>query len=128
MTDLCKKLAQILVIDDDAVLRSLYTEWLGREGHRVFTAEDGEAGLSYYKRHTDEIDLVILDVVMPRRSGIEVFHSIKAINPEAKIILSSGYSPQIDALSRVVGQGVPFLPKPCPLGKLSETVDSVLLE
>jgi len=126
MTDLCRKLAQILVIDDDAVLRSLYTEWLGREGHRVCSAEDGEVGLSYYKRHADEIDLVILDVVMPRQGGIEVFQGIRKINPRAKVILSSGYSPQIDALSRIVGQGVPFLPKPCPLGKLSEAVEAAL--
>ena len=115
---------KILLIDDDDDFRETSRFVLESAGFDVSQASNPEEGVE--KVRTERPDLVILDVVMPRQGGIEVFQGIRKINPRAKVILSSGYSPQIDALSRIVGQGVPFLPKPCPLGKLSEAVEAAL--
>lgn len=81
-------MADILIIDDDPNFRAMMTDMLVRENHRVSAAADGSEGIRIYKN--DTYDLVITDLVMPEKEGIETIMDLKKINPEVKIIAISG--------------------------------------
>jgi CheY-like chemotaxis protein len=65
---------------------------LESKGYTVLAAPDGAAGLSLYRQHSDEIEIVVIDMVMPHMSGPELFAALKEINPGVRVIVSSGYS------------------------------------
>ena len=81
-------MVNILVADDDPSIRHLYKLILEREGHRVYLANDGVEALVQAKKH--EIDVLITDIIMPRKEGIETIVEVREMNPEIKIIAISG--------------------------------------
>ncbi len=78
----------ILIIDDDIQIRTMMKKMLDREGYQVITAKDGREGLRIYENSV--IDLVITDLIMPEKEGIETIIALKKHNSEAKIIAISG--------------------------------------
>ena len=83
---------KILVVEDEEVVRAVCVRTLRKHGFEAIVAPDGAAGLEIYKQRRDEICLVLSDVKMPVRSGVEMFRDILKIDPEANVILMSGYS------------------------------------
>jgi signal transduction histidine kinase/CheY-like chemotaxis protein len=82
----------VLVIDDEDEVREIVTEALEMKELKVYQAADGLSGLEVYSQHGDEISLVILDLSMPGMGGEETFRCLRNINPNVRIIISSGYS------------------------------------
>lgn len=82
----------ILVIDDEADVRELCKDLLKTLGYRTLPADSGSVGVKIYRERKDEIALVILDMIMPKMGGREVFQTLKMINPEVKVLLCSGFS------------------------------------
>lgn len=116
----------VLVVDDEENMRMIARSMLEKCGYTVMTAADGEEGLALYRRHAHEIRAVLLDLVMPKLSGDLVFQTLKQINPDVKIILTSGYrqDARIDKiLSRGNGR---FISKPYDLRKLALTMQQLL--
>lgn len=81
-------MANILVIDDDVQILWVLRKILEKEGHKVISASDGEIGLQHFKNAS--YDLVITDMIMPNKSGINLITDIFQEYPEAKIIAISG--------------------------------------
>ena len=79
---------RILVVEDDDLMRDGLRQMIEREGHEALAAENGLLGLKLFQTH--EIDLVITDVLMPEKDGLELIKEIRACNPEVKIIAMSG--------------------------------------
>ncbi len=116
----------ILLIDDENLILDVAGAMLKTLGYTVLTAQDGPAALETYRMMQDEIDLVILDMVMPDMSGGEVFDEIKKISPQAKVLLSSGYSLNGQA-SRIIDRGCDgFIQKPFTLADLSRQLRKIL--
>lgn len=82
----------ILIVDDEEINRIVLAEILDSLGFRSFTAGGGLEAIEIYTDHVSEIDAVILDFMMPEMNGKETFERLRRINPQAKIIISSGYS------------------------------------
>jgi len=82
----------ILIAEDDDMVRNLTVRILDRAGYHIMVAEDGREAIDLYMRHADKIDLAILDVVMPNKSGAEVLAEIRSHNVNLPILLTSGYS------------------------------------
>jgi PAS domain S-box-containing protein len=82
----------VLLVDDEAMIRELARTVLARAGFRVLTAEDGAEAVEVFARRHAEIDLVILDVTMPRMSGRDAYRLMANIDPAARILFSTGYS------------------------------------
>ncbi len=102
----------VLVIDDDPGVRSVAVAILARAGMSVSTAADGDEGISRFREADGSIDLVILDLTMPRLGGFETFERLRAIDADVPIVLMSGYTEQ-EASARFVGRGLAgFLQKP----------------
>jgi CheY-like chemotaxis protein len=81
----------IFLVDDDECVRALLTAMLNKFGYRVMTADDGQEAVDRYRKSSKDIDLVLMDVVMPVLSGIEAQYAMHTINPCAKVLLMSGY-------------------------------------
>ncbi len=116
----------ILVVDDEQSMRAISVMMLERHGFRVLSASDGQEGVDMFRQHADEIDLVLLDMTMPRLSGEEAFRQIRDVRADVKIVLCSGYSEQ-DATSRFSEEGLAgFVQKPFEMVKLIETVRAAI--
>jgi len=110
----------MLVIDDEESVRNVASRMLKSLGFEVLSASDGEEGLRIYRVHADVISCVLLDLTMPRMDGEETFRELRRINPEACVILMSGFNEQ-EAGARFVGKGLAgFLQKPFTPAELRE--------
>jgi CheY-like chemotaxis protein len=92
----------------------------------VFTAGDGRAGVDIYQQHKKEIDLIIMDMVMPIMDGRAAFNEIRKINPKQKIFIISGYSQREDLQDIMENGAVGFLRKPFQVKEIVEKVQEIL--
>jgi excisionase family DNA binding protein len=99
-----KAKANILVVDDEEVVRLLFQETLEELGHRLMTAENAASALEAVKQL--DLDLVFLDLKMPGMDGAELFRQIKTIKPRLPVAIITGY-PDSDIMARALAQG-PF--------------------
>ena len=117
---------RILLVDDQEPVREVAKDMLEALGYEVITAADGLEGVSRYRDLWREIDLVILDMVMPNMSGGDCFLRMKEINPKARVVLSSGYSMD-GAIQGVMNEGIlAFIQKPYRLEELSRVVGTAV--
>jgi PAS domain S-box-containing protein len=112
----------VLMADDERIVLDLGVRMLERLGCTVFKAGDGEEAVAVYREHGTAIDMVILDLTMPRMDGHQALRLIRAQNPQACIVISSGFSG--DIVSSSFGDEVPdaFLAKPYELGTLKDVL------
>jgi len=116
----------ILLVDDEEAVLTVSENMLSNLGYQVVTAYNGRKAVEIYKIRNQAIDLVILDMIMPEMSGEETFDCLKALNPNIKVILCSGYSMNSQA-SRIIERGCRFfLQKPFSIYTLSQKVREAL--
>lgn len=117
------KSATVLIVDDESMIRELLRTVLESAGYKIIECEDGEQATNVFRQRFSEIDLVILDLTMPKLTGQETFHLMNGIDPTARVLLSSGYShDDIAGLDGIMG----MLPKPYRPAELLKTVAQVL--
>jgi PAS domain S-box-containing protein len=118
--------ATILVIEDEEILRMTTQALLEDLNHTVVMAGSATDGIKLYKDHIDEIDLILLDMIMPDMNGEECFHIIRDLNPEVKIVLNSGYS-RSASLDSLLEQGnCSFIKKPYRVKDMQELICNML--
>jgi CheY-like chemotaxis protein/putative methionine-R-sulfoxide reductase with GAF domain len=116
----------ILVIDDEDGVRNVAARLLKRAGWTVLTAADGRAGIDVFQAKAHAIGCVLLDLTMPHMSGEQVFHELRRIRPDVRIILCSGYSEE-NATSRFNQHELAgFLHKPFTPEELRNKIQRVL--
>jgi CheY-like chemotaxis protein len=121
-----KRVATILVIDDETAVLQFAKNALGRQGYEVLIAENGRAGVKLFEEMHEKIAAVILDFTMRVMSGEEALTHLRRIDPTVPIILSSGFGHDT-ALQRFEGKGLAgFIGKPYTLPQLMEIIASVL--
>jgi len=118
--------AHIMVIDDEDDVRDFVTLALRRLGYRVTSFADGSEAVACYRAEWQDIDLVLMDLVMPRLSGRETFLALRAINPLIKLILATGYSLNSEAREVLDEGAVAFVQKPFPMAELAEKIAAAL--
>lgn len=102
----------LLVVDDEVMVQQSLRRSLERLGYEVVTASDGREALEIFERLRASIDLVLLDLIMPKMDGVEALRGIKAINPLARVIVMSGYHEEVDLETLRSSGAATFLPKP----------------
>lgn len=114
----------VLIVDDEPAMRKLCCEILKTKQHKTITAADGYEAIDIYKQRKDEIDLIVLDMIMPKIDGLDTFRALREINPEAKVVGVSGYT--LDSSSNLIAEGISrVLKKPF---KVQELLDAVAEE
>jgi two-component system cell cycle sensor histidine kinase/response regulator CckA len=116
----------ILLVDDEPMVLEVTRELLESMGYRVHAVGSGQEAIAVYMEKSNEIDIVILDMIMPGISGGETFEHLREINPQIRILLSSGYSINGQA-EQILKRGCnAFLQKPFERKRLSQKVREVL--
>lgn len=117
---------RILVVDDEEVIRDLATDMLEMLGYEVMTAEDGLRAVEDYAERLADIDLAIIDMIMPNMGGRECFRRLRELRPDLRAILSTGYG-RDGAAQEILDEGmVGFVQKPYRIEQLSEVVSRAL--
>ncbi|HSQ77438.1 MAG TPA: ATP-binding protein, partial [Nitrospirota bacterium] len=118
----------ILMAEDDEYLRRLNRAVLEEYGYRVIVARDGEEAVRLFRDNKDDIRLLILDVIMPRKNGKDAYDEIKKMAPEIMVLFTSGYTADFVSHKGINEPGLFFLPKPASpttlLLKIREVLDA----
>ncbi len=118
----------ILIVDDHETIWDFLIEALQKLGYSVLLAENGLDAVEIYAANPCRIDLVLLDMIMPKAGGHETFYRIIELDPEANVLLSSGFVSE-DEVNDLLGQGARgFLPKPHRLAEVAKAIRRVLDE
>ena len=116
----------ILLVDDEYAILDACTAMLKKLGYEVMVARGGNEAVDVYQKHQSQIDLVILDIIMPDLSGGEVFDRLLDMNPEVRVLLSSGYSIE-DQAAEILNRGCDgFIQKPFQLDQLQRNIRALL--
>jgi PAS domain S-box-containing protein len=125
---LIKGSGTILLIDDETMILDVGVELLEELGYTVLSALSGPEAIDIFQKDQDKIDLVIMDMIMPGMGGGETFDRLKEINPDVKVLLSSGYSINGQA-TKILRRGCDgFIQKPFNMNQLAEKVQKILVE
>ncbi len=116
----------ILFIDDESILRDAVREMLTLIGYTVTTGIDGEDAISLFSANPDRFDLVILDMKMPGMSGVECFRKLKAVKPDIRALLSTGYSIDEERQSLLNEGFTGIIQKPYVSSQLAQAVQAIL--
>jgi len=117
---------RILVVDDEEAVRDVTVRMLRKFGYTVTAYAHGALAVAYYRRAWRDIDLVILDMMMPGISGRDTFIAMRTINPDVKALLSSGYGMNAEAQRALDEGAIGFLRKPIKMTALARKVAKVL--
>jgi two-component system cell cycle sensor histidine kinase/response regulator CckA len=102
----------ILLAEDDSQLRDLTKNVLEGYGYTVIAAVDGEDALAKFAEHGENIHLTVLDVIMPKKNGREVFEEIRKIRHDSKVLFTSGYPEEVFNKDEIESKGMDFIAKP----------------
>jgi CheY-like chemotaxis protein len=116
----------ILIVDDEKAIRITAGKMLESLGYQVLTAENGEEGLEVFRVHREEISAVLLDVAMPQMAGDEAYTRMKEIDPNLKVLLSSGFTSDLRVRKTLEAGADGFIKKPYSIAKLSRKIHDVL--
>jgi len=116
----------VLVVDDEEAITEISTELIECLGYRTMSAGSGSEALEIYEKRMEDIDMLIIDLIMPEMGGGELYDRLKKLNPEVKVLLSSGYSVEGEA-SKILERGCcGFIQKPFGLKEISRKLREVL--
>jgi PAS domain S-box-containing protein len=116
----------LLLVEDHEGLRELAIETLSKLGYKVIAAADGEQAIGEFGKHHDVIQLALLDLVLPKLNGPEIYDRIHAQRPDLPAVFATGYSADFAMLHKIQQQGLPVLQKPYTAHDLARKVREAL--
>ena len=121
-----KSAGTVLLVEDEEMVLDTIEQYLKKMGFDVLTAPSGKQAIRVYKKNKAEVDIVLLDMIMPGFSGGKTYAALREINPDIKVLLSSGYS--LDgAASEILESGCDgFIQKPFTIEQLSQKLKEIL--
>ncbi|MDR0932901.1 MAG: response regulator [Victivallales bacterium] len=126
MNSLPKGDETILIVDDHETIWDFLIEALQELGYSVLLAENGLDAVEIYEANPNQIDLVLLDMIMPKQGGHQTFFKIRSLDPNAKILLSSGFVSEAEVNDLLKQGACGFLPKPHRLPTVAKAIRNVL--
>lgn len=116
----------IMVVDDDWLIRKSLLIFLQNKGYNIIMAADGEEAVNLYDQHRDTIDMVILDVMLPKKNGEEVYAALTAQRPDLPVLFISGSTRDVLAEKNIPDHGPTFLAKPVDMEELIAKIETML--
>lgn len=116
----------VLLAEDNGEVRRMTKALLEEVGYKVVEARDGEEAVRKYAGAGDDIDIIVMDMVMPRKNGMAACNEIKRMNPAIKVLFTSGYDADITKVKGVFGPEADFIQKPAPTAEFLEKLREVL--
>lgn len=116
----------ILLVDDEDIVTDVTSEMLRHLGYTVLSANNGKDAIDIYEKEQANVDLVILDMILPGMTGSKIYDSLKQINSQVKVLLSSGYSESGEASGLLAKTCGGFIQKPFKMAELSQKIREVV--
>ncbi len=116
----------ILIVDDHETIWDFLIEALQMLGYSVLLAENGEDAVNIYRDNPGAVDLVLLDMIMPKLGGHQAFYQLRAIDPKVKVLLSSGFVSEEEVHDLLQQGACGFLPKPHRLPLVAKAIRDAL--
>ena len=116
----------VLVVEDQEAVRELTKTVLEAYGYRVFEATNGDEALAFVKQHSDEIHLLLTDVILPGMNGKDLSERLRRLRPKLKVLFTSGYTAEVVGRRGVTERDLAYLPKPVSPETLVAKVRDVL--
>ena len=116
----------ILIVEDETYMLRLLVRFFSRHGYRVLQAIDGEQAVELYRHHGKEIDAVLLDIRLPKKSGEQVFQEIKMMNSAVKVIMASGFLDPKPKIAMTLAGVKHFVDKPYVMTEVLGIVEDML--
>jgi CheY-like chemotaxis protein len=116
----------ILIAEDDPAVRKLQKSILERYGYTTIEAGNGEEAVRQFQENRERIDLIVMDVVMPRKNGKEVYDEVRSMDPDMKVLFASGYTGDVVLDKGVEDTAVDFIRKPIMPAEFLKKVREVL--
>ncbi|MEI9971154.1 MAG: ATP-binding protein [Ignavibacteriota bacterium] len=116
----------IVLVEDEDQVRNLTRAMLARQGYQVFDFGSGVKALEFLREHTEKIDLLISDIVMPHMSGMELARDARTVRPEIRVLLMSGYTETAASGQGLITPGTAFIHKPFTATSLRSKVQEAL--
>ncbi len=113
---------------DDPAIRELVETILEKVGYQVIMAVDGEQAIELYSNHQTAIDLIMLDVIMPKTGGKQAYEAIREIAPDVRCLFTSGYSNNGVHTGFVLSEGLELIQKPYNPSQLLRQIRSILAQ
>ena len=117
---------KILIVDDEVEILQMTSETLAAYGYQTLMAKGGDDAVQQCRQSSTQIDLVLVDMMMPRKDGITTIQELKRLSPTLKIITTSGLADNQKLAEATALGASAFLDKPCPPSKMIQTIASVL--
>ncbi len=118
----------ILLVDDEEMMQALGQELLEQQGFRVLVAGDGFEAIELYRRYSDQIALVILDLLMPNLDGGQTYLELKRINTNVKAFFCTAYTPEDIIGSLLAGEKLRAVQKPFRPDEFVQTVRELVAQ
>ena len=116
----------VLVVDDEQMIRDMASDMLNLLGFKVLLASSGVEGLDMFKLHKDQIDVVLLDLLMPEMSGMACFENLKQVDPEVKVIIATGIG-EFEKKKELEEMGIKgYLGKPYRMENIAQKLIDIL--
>jgi|GEM_PF-2649814 len=119
---------KILVVDDEEFVLNISKDFLKRLGYDVIVADSGNKAVEIYTKNIHQIDLVLLDIIMPGKDGMETFQTLKKIDPQVRVLFFSGFNKNKRINEFLVDGQVGFIEKPFNMKILSDALSELLVE
>ena len=119
-----RRMANILIIDDEHSILQALEIFLNRKGHRTYSAPNGTKGLALFSRHCP--DIVILDIRLPDQDGLEILHHIRQKNCLAKVIMITAFQDMETTIQAMKDGAFDYIHKPLDIKKIGKTIDQAL--
>ncbi len=116
----------IMLVEDEELVRGMVVKMLNSLGNKVIACKDGIEAVELYKKAYKDIDMVVLDMIMPKMSGKDTFSALKEINPEVKVLLSSGYSIDGEAQEILNAGANGFIQKPFKSNEIANAIGDII--
>jgi CheY-like chemotaxis protein len=116
----------VLIAEDYEAVRTLTSNMLRQFGYTVIESKDGEDAVRQFATHQDKIDLLLFDVIMPKKNGKEAYEEIRMMKPGIKALFMSGYTADLIHTTGILDEGLNFISKPVSLNVLLRRVREVL--
>ncbi len=115
----------ILLAEDDEDVRALVTRILECSGYHVIPAINGDDAIKRFEGHKGKIDMLLFDVMMPKKGGKDAYNSIKKLRPDIKVLFMSGYSENIITNKEIREEGLTFIQKPMSSDGLLKKIEEL---
>lgn len=123
-----KGTANLMIVDDEEIVRLVTAELLKKLGYNVFSFSSGKKSIQFYKENMQNIDLVVLDKHMPEMDGIEAYKNLKKLNPSINVILLTGYNIDSEIEAVFNNSNSSIIQKPVSIEKLSNSISNLLVK